>query len=79
LNISLLRDFKFIKVTFGYKLNEEKATNSNRIAYFNRLFQNALLTPISFSNEQGNLLVDKQRSYSSFADNPYYLFNKIKV
>ena len=78
LNISLLRDFKFIKVTFGYKLNEEKATNSNRIGYFNRLFQNALLTPISFSNEQGNLLVDKQRSYSILADNPYYLLGQNK-
>jgi hypothetical protein len=37
-----------------------------------------LLTPISFSNEQGNLLVDKQRSYSSFADNPYYLLEQNK-
>lgn len=75
-NINIFRNFKSIKVTLGYKLNEEKATNSNRIGYFNRLFQNALLTPISFSNEQGNLLGNKQRSYSSFADNPYYLLQQ---
>ena len=50
--------------------------DSNRIGYFNRLFQNALLTPISFSNEQGNLLGNKQRSYSNFADNPYYLLHQ---
>lgn len=78
LNISIFRNFENIKITFGYKLNEEKATNSNRIGYFNRLFQNALLTPISFSNEQGNLLGNKQRSYSSFADNPYHLLEQNK-
>lgn len=76
LNISVFRNFNKVKVTFGYKFNEEKATNSNRIGYFNRLFQNALLTPISFSNEQGNLLGNRQRSYSSFADNPYYLLEQ---
>ena len=76
LNINIFRNFNNIKVTLGYKLNEEKATNSNRIGYFNRLFQNALLTPISFSNEQGNLLGNKQRSYSNFADNPYYLLQQ---
>lgn len=76
LNINVFRNFENIKVTLGYKFNEEKATNSNRIGYFNRLFQNVLLTPISFSNEQGNLFGNKQRCYSSFADNPYYLLQQ---
>lgn len=76
LNINFFRYFNEIKVSLGYMWNERKATNSNRIGYFNRLFQNALITPISFSNEQGNLLGNKQRSFSSFADNPYYLLEQ---
>lgn len=75
-NAHIFRNFNQYKINLGYKLNEEKATNSNRIGYFNRLFQNALLTPISFSNEQGNILGNKQRSYSSLADNPFYLLEQ---
>lgn len=65
--------FQNHKLTFNYKFNEDKATNTNRIGLFNRAYQNSLLTPISFENSQGNLLSNKQRSYSLFADNPNYL------
>ena len=60
-------------LSFNYKFNDQKATNTNRIGLFNRAYQNALLTPISFENNQGNLLSNRQRSYSSFGDNPNYL------
>lgn len=65
--------FQNHKLIFNYKFNDQKATNTNRIGLFNRVYQNALLTPISFENIQGNLLTDRQRSYSIFVDNPNYL------
>lgn len=67
------RIFNQHHLSFNYKFNDQKATNTNRTGLFNRAYQNALLTPISFENNQGNLLSDRQRSYSSFADNPNYL------
>ncbi|MCW3162540.1 hypothetical protein [Chryseobacterium oryctis] len=66
-------------LNFGLNYNENKATNTNRIAFFNRVYQNYLLTPISFSNSQNIFLSNQlQRSYSSNADNPFYLFNQDK-
>lgn len=70
--------FRNHNLSFNYKFNEQKATNTNRVGLFNRVYQNALLTPISFENKQGNLLFDLQRSYSSFADNPYFLLQNIR-
>ncbi|MBO6186522.1 MAG: hypothetical protein J6O88_17840 [Chryseobacterium sp.] len=76
LGISLGKNiFKNHKLSFNYKFNEQKATNTNRIGLFNRAYQNSLLTPISFENKQGNLLSAVQRSYSSLADNPDYLLD----
>lgn len=60
-------------LSFNYKFNNQKATNTNRTGLFNRAYQSALLTPISFENSQGNILGDRQRSYSLFFDNPNYL------
>lgn len=63
-----------INLTFNYE--ENKATNANRIGIFNRAYQNSLLTPISFSNDQNLFLSNgAQRSYSRFADNPLFLFD----
>lgn len=60
-----------------FDVNETKATNSNRVGLFNRAYQESLLTPISFSNEQGAYLSNGlQRSYSSFGDNPNFLFDQ---
>lgn len=62
----------FINMAFNYE--ENKATNGNRAGFFNRVYQNALLTPVSFSNAQQLLLKDgSQRSYSQYADNPSFL------
>ncbi|MDR2235232.1 MAG: hypothetical protein LBE92_03835 [Chryseobacterium sp.] len=61
-------------LNFGFNYDENKAVNSNRIGLFNRMYQNSLLTPVSFSNAQNKLLPDgSQRSYSQSADNPYFL------
>jgi len=65
----------FINLIFNYQ--EDKATNTNRIGLFNRAYQNSLLTPISFSNEQNAFLNNSlQRSYSKYADNPSFLFEQ---
>ncbi len=63
----------YINLAFNYE--EDKATNTNRIGLFNRAYQNSLLTPVSFSNEQNIFLNNgSQRSYSKYADNPSFLF-----
>ncbi|WP_336959092.1 hypothetical protein [Chryseobacterium contaminans] len=62
-----------IKVSFNYE--ENKATNTNRTGLFNRVYQNSLLTPVSFSNAQQTFLNDgSQRRYSQYADNPNFFF-----
>ncbi|MEF9479205.1 hypothetical protein OWR28_17010 [Chryseobacterium sp. 1B4] len=65
----------YINLAFNYE--EDKATNTNRIGLFNRAYQNSLLTPVSFSNEQNTFLNNgSQRSYSKYADNPSFLFQQ---
>ncbi|RZJ48707.1 MAG: hypothetical protein EOO44_20155 [Flavobacterium sp.] len=64
-------------VNAGFNYEENKATNTNRIGLFNRAYQNSLLTPISFSNDQNAYLQNGlQRSYSRYADNPKFLFDQ---
>ena len=70
--------FEKISLKLNYRYNEQKATNTNRIGLFNRAYKSALLTPISFDNDQGDLLLNKQRSFSAFADNPNYLLQNIR-
>lgn len=67
-------DFNF---NAGFNYEENKATNTNRIGLFNRAYQNSLLTPVSFSNQQNAYLSNGlQRSYSLYADNPDFLFDQ---
>lgn len=62
-------------LNFVFSYDENKATNSNRIGLFNRVYQNSLLTPASFSNKQDAFLPNGlQRSYGQLADNPGFLF-----
>lgn len=64
-------------VELGYNYIDKKATNTNRIGLYNRVYQNSLLTPISFSNVQGKYLSNgNQRSYSKEADNPLFLLDR---
>lgn len=65
------------KINAGFNYEENKATNTNRIGLFNRAYQNSLLTPVSFSNQQNIYLNNGwQRSYSPNADNPGFLFDQ---
>lgn len=67
------------KIQALFDLDETKATNTNRAALFNRAYQESLLTPVSFSNQQGGFLTNaQQRSYSQLGDNPEFLFAQDK-
>jgi hypothetical protein len=57
----------------SYGSNTNKFSNSNRNGSLNRVYQNSILTPISFDNTQGYTIGAMQRSYSNEADNPYFL------
>ena len=54
-----------------YDINDSRFGNANRNGFLNRVYQNALLTPISFENAQS-----EQHSYSPLADNPLYLLRE---
>lgn len=64
---------KKIMIGGGYSAMRERFSNPNRNAFLNRVYQNSLLTPVSFDNTQGSILGNGQRSYSSLADNPLFL------
>lgn len=56
---------KGINISGSYNYLNTRFTNSNRNGFLNRVYQNALLTPVSFG--------DPYTSYSSLADNPNFL------
>ena len=60
-------------ITASFNNVKDRFSNANRNGFLNRVYQNSLLTPISFDNGQGNILSNDQRRYSSAADNPYFL------
>jgi hypothetical protein len=62
-------------ITGSYTSLREHFSHSNRNGFLNRAYQNALLTPASFDNTQGTMLGSTQRSYSTSADNPFFLLN----
>ncbi|MFZ4929487.1 hypothetical protein [Chryseobacterium sp. Mn2064] len=73
----LSKNFHGYTFDFAFNYQDNKATNTNRIGLFNRVYQNSLLTPVSFSNDQQIFLNNgSQRSYSKYADNPVYLFTQ---
>ena len=75
-NFSVATDayINWLTITTNYSSVADRFSNSNRAGFLNRVYQNALLTPVSFDNEQGSELGNSQRSYSSFADNPFFSF-----
>lgn len=64
---------KPVNITGTYSYLQDKFSNSNRNGFLNRVYQNAILTPVSFQNSQGSLSGNGQRSYSNLADNPLFL------
>ncbi|MRG43506.1 hypothetical protein GFS24_00185 [Chitinophaga sp. SYP-B3965] len=53
------------KISGSYSYLDNRFTNSNRNGFLNRVYQNSLLTPVSFS--------DPYTSYSPLSDNPDFL------
>ena len=64
-----------IIVSAAYSNLTDRFSNSNRNGFLNRVYQNSLLSPISFDNAQGSTLGNGQRSYSNAADNPFFLID----
>jgi hypothetical protein len=56
---------KGLRISGSYNYLDTRFTNSNRNGFLNRVYQNSLLTPVSFG--------DPYTSYSSLADNPNFL------
>lgn len=61
-------NIKKISITGAYTWLRDELSNANRNGFLNRVYQNAILTPVSFDNAQNG-----QRSYSNEADNARYL------
>lgn len=74
-NFSFITDWQrhSTSISITFSIREERSTHSNRNGFLNRVYQNSMTTPVSFSNSQGTLLRNGQRSYSSEADNPLFL------
>lgn len=68
--------FKKLTLTAGTESQHQSFTNGNRNAFFNRAWQQSLLTPASFSNSQGITIHTAQRSFNSGNDNPLFLLSK---
>ena len=62
-----------IIISATYNNLTDRFSNSNRNGFLNRVYQNSILSPISFDNTQGNLVGNRQRSYSNVTDNPFFL------
>lgn len=62
-----------IAATYNYQ--QQKLSNSNRSGFLNGVYQNAMLTPTSFDNNQGTMLGNAQKSYSPEANNPLFLLD----
>lgn len=74
LAISLAKHWKGFSISAGYHHFSSRFSNDNSNGFLNRVYQDALLTPISFNNAQDPVLSNGlQRSYSNQADNPWFL------
>jgi hypothetical protein len=74
LAISVATHRNGFSITTGYSHFSSRFSNDNSNGFLNRVYQNALLTPVSFNNAQDPVLPNGlQRSYSNQADNPWFL------
>ncbi|MCW3463981.1 hypothetical protein [Chitinophaga nivalis] len=77
LSASAKRSFSWGSLTGAYQYLGEKYANPNRNGFLNRVYQQSLLTPVSFDNSQGNYtFTGTLRSYSDKADNPHFLLEE---
>lgn len=75
LSASLEAALKKINIAGTYTFLQDEFSNPNRNGFLNRVYQDALLTPVSFDNAQNSRVVNNQQAYSNAADNPVYLLN----
>ncbi|MFY0255741.1 hypothetical protein ACDQ55_17505 [Chitinophaga sp. 30R24] len=73
LEASAASKFKWLRVTGKYDIFQDRFSNANRNGFLNQVYEQAMLTPVSFDNSQGYMLGAGQRSYSLGADNPFFL------
>ncbi|WP_207534440.1 hypothetical protein [Desertivirga arenae] len=77
-NVSANFDAAVWKFNFigAYSAYRTRFSNDNRGGFLNRVYQNSLLTPVSFNNSYGDEQGDGvQRTYSGRSDNPFYLLH----
>jgi hypothetical protein len=72
LNASLETIIKKLNITGAYTFLQDEFSNPNRNGFLNRVYQNALLTPVSFDNAQNAQPANGQQAYGNEADNPVY-------
>jgi hypothetical protein len=66
---------KSFSINGSYNYRQEKFTHNNRNGFLNRVYLSSMLTPVTFDIRQGNMIGSKQRSYSTYADNPLFLLS----
>ena len=64
---------KKLSITGGFTFLQDEFSNPNRNGFLNRVYQNALLSPVSFDNAQNARPANFQQAYGAEADNPVYL------
>ena len=69
-------EIKKLTVAGSYSALHSSFDNENRGGFLNRIYQNSLLTPLTFDNSQAYLISPGiQRSYAINTDNPYFLLS----
>ncbi len=71
--LALSHNIKGMQLFLNYDYAADHFDYANRNRFLNRVYQYALLTPVSFQNAQGTMIGNTQRSYSNGADNPLFL------
>lgn len=64
--------WKKIRVTGNYTFLRDQFSNSNRYGFLHRVYQDALLSPVSFDVKQNSRAVNQQ-AYGNLANNPVCL------
>jgi hypothetical protein len=64
---------KKLSITGAFTFLQDEFSNPNRNGFLNRVYQNALLSPVSFDNAQNARPANFQQAYGNEADNPVYL------
>ncbi|THU34768.1 hypothetical protein FAM09_22485 [Niastella caeni] len=73
ISTSLETTIKKLSITGGYTFLQDEFSNPNRNGFLNRVYQDAILSPISFDNAQNTRIAGMQPAYGAEADNPMYL------